>query len=87
MISQGNWETVMKLGIPDTSTGKNTTQWAYAPHLSSLSNSVGPLVRPIYELVYGMSESLTAFCRISSQFQLTAKTVPLQSHLYQSKSS
>ncbi|KIJ29221.1 hypothetical protein M422DRAFT_37029 [Sphaerobolus stellatus SS14] len=39
---RGNWETQVKLGIPDESLGKNRTEWAYAPHLSAVSDSAGP---------------------------------------------
>ncbi|KIJ29222.1 hypothetical protein M422DRAFT_37030 [Sphaerobolus stellatus SS14] len=41
-LERGNWETQVRLGILDKSLSKNRTEWAYAPHLSAITNS-GPL--------------------------------------------
>jgi len=62
-LTNGHWETLMKLGVPNQSTGKIRTEWAYAPYIHVSRSAPGPkdlLIIPVNREDCSMTSSSKA---------------------------
>jgi hypothetical protein len=59
-----NGETRIKLRKKDSDTGKNTTEWAYAPYISFSETAWGPLVSMLLGLLHKLTSAIQDLVKV-----------------------